>query len=77
MERTTLDRVKSMMARHSLSQSAMGRLLGVCQSSVNNWIGGTRAPVQAVARTMDLLELMEAFAPVLFKGELGKVARGK
>ena len=73
--RNTVDRIKAMMARHNLSQSAMGRFLGVGQGNVNNWITGVRGPVQAVTRLMDLLELMEAFSPALFKSELAKALK--
>lgn len=75
MERTAVERIKSMMQRHSLSQSDVGRLLGVGQANINNWLTSTRSPVQAVGRTIELLELMEAFSPALFNSELGKAVK--
>jgi DNA-binding transcriptional regulator YiaG len=70
IDRATVDKVRAMMRRHDLNQSDAGRLLGVGQSNVNNWLTGTRGPVQAVARVVALLELMEAFAPSLFTSEV-------
>jgi predicted transcriptional regulator len=77
IDRATVDRVKAMMTRHDLNQSDTGRLLGVGQSNVNNWLTGTRGPVQAVARVVALLELMEAFAPSLFASEVSRARLGK
>jgi DNA-binding transcriptional regulator YiaG len=73
--RSTIDRIRAMMERHNMSQSAMGRFLGVGQGNVANWLGGAREPVQAVTRLIEVLELMEAFSPALFKSELAKAVK--
>ena len=70
---TTVDRVRSMMARHNLSQAKMATLLGTTQGAVGNWISGTREPNKVVARLMDVLEQAEMFYPTLFKTLLGQV----
>jgi DNA-binding transcriptional regulator YiaG len=76
-ERTTVDRVKAMMTRHDMNQSDMGRLMGVGQGNVNNWLSGVRGPVQAAGRCVALLELMEVFAPSLFASEMHRAKLGK
>ena len=63
---TTIDRVRRMMAKHNLNQAQMGRLMGVPQGTIGNWLGDTRQPNQVVGRLMAVLEQAELFYPSFF-----------
>lgn len=63
---STVDRVRGMMARHNMNQAQMGRLMGVPQGTIGNWLGDTRTPNQVVSRFLAVLEQAELFYPSFF-----------
>ena len=72
---TTIDRVRGMMTRHNLNQAQMGRLMGVPQGTIGNWLGDTRTPNQVVGRLLAVLEQAEMFYPSFFNALLAQAKR--
>ena len=72
---TTIDRVRGMMARHNLNQAQMGRLMGVPQGTIGNWLGGTRQPNQVVKQFLAVLEQAELFYPSFFQSLLTRAKK--
>ena len=63
----TTERIRALMARKDWSQAQISKYLGVRQSSVCNYMAGTRKPGGTIARLLDVLGTVEALAPGLHK----------
>ena len=65
--KTTLDDI---MTRHRLDDTRAAALLGVPVYTLKKWTTGTRAPSAAAVRLVDVLNVVETFAPAIFDGLL-------
>src|SRR5687768_10715067 len=50
------DRIKALMAAHSITQSKLAKLIGTTQAAVSNWCNGNKVPgddnLQAIAKEL-------------------------
>lgn len=61
----TIDRIRALMDRHAMNQTQAAAYLGVPTGTLGNWLQGTRNPTSATVRLLDVLGMMEAFAPAM------------
>lgn len=62
-ENETTGAIRTAMARMGLTQSEMAAYLGVPQSTLCNWLAGTRNPPRVATRLMYVLGIVQALAP--------------
>lgn len=60
---STVERIKATMARHNLTTEQAAAYLGVPTHTLLKWLNGTRTPTSAVNRLVEVLGMVETFAP--------------
>lgn len=59
------DRLNDLMNRHSMTRKDLALYLGVPPHTVKHWLDGTRMPSAATIRLLQVLGIIEAFAPAI------------
>ena len=59
----TVDKIRALMARRGWGHNQTARYLGVPNSTMGNWIQGTKRPSQVITRLVDVLATIELLAP--------------
>lgn len=59
----TVERIKVLMSRHGMTVEKAAEYLGVPVPTLRKWLNGDRKPNSAAARLVDVLGMVEAFAP--------------
>jgi DNA-binding transcriptional regulator YiaG len=57
-----------LVARHQLTEAQAAGLMGVPVYTLRKWSNGTRAPNAAAVRLLEVLDMLNAFAPALLAG---------
>lgn len=73
----TVERMRVLMERKGWSHNQTARYLGVPVGTFGNWIQGTRKPDRVVARLLDVLALVETFAPMVNDHLITAATKGK
>jgi DNA-binding transcriptional regulator YiaG len=58
----------ALVARHQLTEAQAAGLMGVPVYTLRKWSNGTRAPNAAAVRLLEVLDMLNAFAPALLAG---------
>jgi DNA-binding transcriptional regulator YiaG len=58
----------ALVARHQLTEAQAAGLMGVPVFTLRKWSNGTRAPNAAAVRLLEVLDMLNAFAPALLAG---------
>ena len=58
----------ALIARHQLTEAQAAGLMGVPVFTLRKWSNGTRAPNAAAVRLLEVLDMLNAFAPALLAG---------
>lgn len=59
------ERVNAVIERHGLSRAEAARYFGVPVTTLNKWVIGSRAPSLATVRLLEVLCIVETFAPAI------------
>jgi len=55
----------ALVTRHQLTEAQAAGLMGVPVFTLRKWVNGTRAPNAAAVRLLEVLDMLNAFAPDL------------
>ena len=58
----------ALVTRHQLTEAQAAGLMGVPVFTLRKWSNGTRAPNAAAVRLLEVLDMLNAFAPALLAG---------
>ena len=58
----------ALVTRHQLTEAQAAGLMGVPVYTFRKWSNGTRAPNAAAVRLLEVLDMLNAFAPALLAG---------
>lgn len=59
----TVERIRVLMTKHGWSQNDTARYFGVPLGTMGNWLQGTRKPPAVATRLVEVLQLVDMFAP--------------
>lgn len=59
----TVEKIRALMARRKMGQNETAHYLGIPPGTLGNWMQGTKKPSASVVRLIEVLGMVEVFAP--------------